>query len=112
MKNHTKVYFKYFGFSQGDFIPCEITGGIAVDISHNDPRGMGGRPNNDLDTPENLMAMARVWHDFLEANPLYYWWFQLVHYQYMITKKPYYENLCSIDDPIFKELKYKLHGKA
>lgn len=109
MKNHTKVYLDYFGFDTGDFIPCEISGRPAVDISHNIPRGMGGRPKNDMDTPDNLMALARLWHDFLEMNPSYYWWYQLVHYQYMTTRKPYHETFCSIEDPIFKEITNLIH---
>lgn len=104
MKNHTKVYLKHFGFDEGDFIPCEISGNPAVDISHNMPRGMGGSPNNTKDTPENLMALSRRWHNFLEENPNYYWWFQLVHCHYMVTRKPYHETNCSVNDPVFMEL--------
>lgn len=104
MKNHTKVYLDYFGFDEGDFIPCEISGVPAVDISHNIPRGMGGRPKNSGDTPDNLMALSRKWHDFLERNPQSYWWFHLVHCQYMVTKKPYHQTVASIDDPFFKEI--------
>jgi len=79
MKAHTKAYLKFFGYEVGDFIPCEVTGNRAIDISHNDPRGMGGRPNDDLDTKENLMALTRELHNFLEAYPHYGWWFNFVH---------------------------------
>lgn len=104
MKHHTEVYYDHFGFDPGDFVPCEISGTLAQDISHNDPRGMGGSPKNSKDTPDNLMALGRRWHDFLEMNPSYYWWFQLVHFQYMVTRKPYHETICSIYDPVFKEI--------
>lgn len=104
MKNHTKVYLEHFGFDVGDFIPCEITGNMAVDVHHITARGMGGRPKNSMDTPENLMALARKWHNFIEMNPSYYWWFHLVHCQYMVTKKPYHQTLASMDDPFFKEI--------
>lgn len=111
MKKHTEIYYDYFGFDPGDYVPCEISGRPAVDVSHNDPRGMGGSPKNTKDTPENLMGLSRVWHDFLEANPKYYWWFQLVHFQYMVTRKPYHETICSINDPIFEEIVSKLNWK-
>lgn len=102
MKNHTKVYMEWFSFSEGDFIPCEITGKQAVDISHNDPRGMGGSKNKDHIA--NLMALTREAHNFLETNPKYYWWFHLVHCHYIVTKEPYYLSKAAITDPIFKEI--------
>lgn len=60
MKNHTKVYFKAFGYDTTDFIPCEICRATAVDIHHIDSRGMGG--SKTADTIENLMALCRECH--------------------------------------------------
>ena len=96
----------YYGFDPGDVIPCEITGRPAVDISHNKSRGMGG--SKELDEPENLMALTREAHAFLELHPTYRWWFNLLHYRYMQLRKPYAEDPISFTDPIFKEIKEKL----
>jgi hypothetical protein len=42
MKNHTKVYFKAFGYDTNSWIGCEVCGATAVDIHHIESRGMGG----------------------------------------------------------------------
>lgn len=60
MKNHTKVYLKYFGFSMDEFIPCELCNGRAVDIHHIECRGMGS--SKEKDNIENLMAVCRECH--------------------------------------------------
>jgi hypothetical protein len=60
MRNHTKVYLKYFGYSGEDFIPCEVCGKKAVDIHHIEARGMGG--TNKADAIENLMGLCREHH--------------------------------------------------
>ena len=60
MKNHTKVYLNYFGYTGEDFIPCETCGARAVDIHHIEARGMGGTKKGD--TIENLMALCREHH--------------------------------------------------
>ena len=60
MKNHTRIYMKYFGYVMDDFIPCEICGNRAVDIHHINARGMGG--SKDMDTIGNLMAVCRSCH--------------------------------------------------
>lgn len=62
MKNHTKVYLKYFGYSGYEYMPCEIEGchRPAVDINHIKARGMGGSKHRD--NIENLMGMCREHH--------------------------------------------------
>lgn len=60
MKNHTKIYFKYFGYSGQEFIPCECCGARAVDIHHIEARGMGGSKQKDI--IDNLMAVCRSCH--------------------------------------------------
>lgn len=60
MKNHTKVYRKYFNYAGDEFIPCECCGARAVDIHHIEARGMGG--SKDKDDIENLMAVCRTCH--------------------------------------------------
>lgn len=60
MKKHVEIYFKYFNFSQADFIPCELCNSKAVDIHHIKARGMGGSTTKDH--IENLMALCRICH--------------------------------------------------
>lgn len=60
MKKHTKLYLSFFGYTEADFIPCEICGSRAVDIHHIDARGMGG--TKKADTIDNLMALCREHH--------------------------------------------------
>ena len=60
MKNHTKVYFKAFGYDTNSWIGCEVCGATAVDIHHIESRGMGG--SKTADTIENLMALCRECH--------------------------------------------------
>jgi hypothetical protein len=60
MKQHTKIYFDYFGYDVTDFIPCEICEKKAIDINHIKPRGMGG--SKKADNIENLMAVCRECH--------------------------------------------------
>lgn len=67
MKQHTKIYLDAFGYSEGDYIPCESCGGQATDIHHIESRGMGG--SNTKDTPENLMALCRTCHDMAHRHP-------------------------------------------
>jgi len=62
LKKHKKIYLDYFGYVEGDFVPCEICGNPAVDIHHIDARGMGGSDSKDF--IENLMALCRSHHDF------------------------------------------------
>ncbi|MFY7937714.1 MAG: HNH endonuclease [Flavobacterium sp.] len=61
MKEHTKIYMKYFGYGLEDFVGCEVCGNKAVDIHHINRRGMGGSKNKD--TIENLMAVCRMCHE-------------------------------------------------
>lgn len=66
MQHHTKIYFDFFGIDPGDFVPCEVCGGPAVDIHHIEARGMGGNPTRERNNPTNLMALCR--HDHLRAE--------------------------------------------
>jgi len=58
MKNHTKVYFKYFDYGEQDIVPCEACGSPAVDIHH-----IFGRVGEDSDSIDNLMALCRKHHE-------------------------------------------------
>lgn len=60
MKAHTRIYFKFFGYTIADFISCECCGRQSTDIHHINPRGMGG--SKEKDTIDNLMALCRECH--------------------------------------------------
>lgn len=66
MRNHTKVYLRYFGYTVADTILCEYCGAVAVDIHHIVPRGMGGSKHKD--TIENLVALCRGCHNSAEVD--------------------------------------------
>jgi len=59
MKNHTSIYYKDFGYDKSDWIACEVCGRKSDATHHIEARKMGGRPLNDLDRIENLMAICR-----------------------------------------------------
>ena len=60
MENHTKVYYKHFGYfmSPEIFIKCELCNKKAQDIHHITMRGIGGG-----DEIENLIATCRGCHN-------------------------------------------------
>jgi 5-methylcytosine-specific restriction endonuclease McrA len=62
---HKEVYWKYFGYDHGDFIPCEVCGNESQDIHHIDARGMGGDPKRTKDVIENLQALCRQCHEIM-----------------------------------------------
>jgi len=90
MKKHTKIYFDYFGYSTGEFIPSELSGLPSVDINHIDCRGMGGNPSGDKDVIENLMAMTREEHELYGDKTKYKAFLEAVHAHFMITREPYF----------------------
>jgi len=57
MQKHTKIYMDAMGYTDTDFIPCEISGKRANDTHHIIGRGKGGE-----DRIENLMAITRDNH--------------------------------------------------
>jgi len=66
MKKHTKIYLKEMGFTMADTIPCEVCGGVAVDIHHIEARGMGGDKTKDIFS--NLIALCRPCHEMAETS--------------------------------------------
>ena len=60
MKKHTKLYLNHFGYTDTDFIPCEVCTKPAVDIHHIEARGMGG--SKKADRIDNLQALCRQCH--------------------------------------------------
>jgi hypothetical protein len=64
MNKHVKNYFKAFGYTVGDFIPCEACGKESVDIHHIEPRSKyGSKKKMEQDAPGNLIALCRECHD-------------------------------------------------
>lgn len=72
MKAHTKIYMKFFGYKEGDYMPCEIdTCWLhANDIHHIEPRKMGGDPQGKKDIISNLMAVCRNHHNLCENGTI------------------------------------------
>ncbi len=70
MKRHVKIYLEENGYTTADVIMCEIKSegceGVAVDICHIIPRGMGGSKTKDYN--ENLIAGCRFCHMRDEAG--------------------------------------------
>lgn len=65
MQTHTKLYLKFFGYVNSDWIKCEMPDCYkkAVDIHHITARGMGGNPSGDKDVIENLIGLCREHHE-------------------------------------------------
>jgi HNH endonuclease len=82
MKNHTKVYMKFFGFDVSDFIPCEVCGARCIDVHHIESRGMGG--SSDKDHPVNLMGLCRECHVEYGDKAQYMDFLQLTHRVYTL----------------------------
>src|SRR5688572_962858 len=97
MRKHTKVYCDYFGYSEGDFIPSELSGGRANDCHHIDARGAGGNPSGDKDVIENLMAMTREEHEKYGDKKQFKAILIQAHRQFMETRKPYFDNHVLMD---------------
>jgi hypothetical protein len=69
MKIHVKAYFRFWGWTIADRIPCEIPGCglMSVDIMHIIPKQRGG--NNDaVEFIENYMAADRKHHSKYEGR--------------------------------------------
>jgi len=60
MKPYIKTYLKYFGYSEGDYIPCECgCGRQSVEIHHLEPKSIAKAKENLID---NLCAVSRECH--------------------------------------------------
>lgn len=66
MKAYTKIYMKYFGYDESDFIPCEICGSKATEIHHLEPKSIAKAKVNMID---NLIGICRVCHDLCNQRP-------------------------------------------
>jgi hypothetical protein len=95
MKNHTRIYFEFFGYDESDWIMCEIPGcgNQAVDIAHIDARGMGGDPQGKKDVIENLMAKCRLCHIKYGDLPEFFEFLYSVHRKVMESFKPLFKRI-------------------
>jgi hypothetical protein len=86
MQKHTAIYMDFFGYSEGDFIPSELSGQPAVDINHIDARGMGGSKNKD--NIFNLMALTREEHIKYGDKKQHKEFLREKHLAFMIENQP------------------------
>ena len=55
---------EHHGYSPGDFIPCKVCGGLAVDIHHIRFRSKFGKnKKHEQDHHSNLVALCREHHN-------------------------------------------------
>lgn len=88
LKKHTRIYYDFFGYSPGDFVPSELSGLPCVDINHIDARGMGGDPQGKKDNIFNLMGMTREEHDKYGDKKQYKEALKEIHLAFMETRIP------------------------
>jgi len=84
MKNYTKTYMDYFGYSTADFIPCEACGAKAVDIHHLTPRSRDKAAINKID---NLCALCRDCHTKAERFHNFNEDLRLIHRKALLKSK-------------------------
>lgn len=61
MKPYTITYMKFFGYSVGDFMPCEYCGGPIVDVHHLVPKSIA--PKHKVNLITNLCGVCRLCHE-------------------------------------------------
>lgn len=89
MREHTRLYMKFFGFGEQDFIPSELSGQKAVDIHHINSRGSGGTTQEE--DIENLMAVTREEHNKYGDKKQYVEFLRERHFAYIKARRPDYE---------------------
>ena len=76
MQKHTKVYFNFFGYAEGDYIPCEMCNSPAVDIHHLERRTRNKVTNDYI---ENLVAVCRSCHLACESDNAFNMYTRIKH---------------------------------
>lgn len=66
MQNHVRTYTRYFGYTMGDFIPCEYCGSKSCDVHHITPRSIAKK--SFVNKIDNLAAVCRGCHDKAHAS--------------------------------------------
>jgi len=84
LKSYTKTYFKYFGYDESDFVPCEFCGKKAVDIHHLEPKSRAKAKVNLID---NLMGLCRECHHAATISPMMNEHFKIVHRKKLLGVK-------------------------
>jgi hypothetical protein len=80
---------QFFDYSEGDFIPSELSGLQAVDIHHIRCKGMGG--SKEMDYIENLMALTRAEHEKYGDKKQYIDFLKQAHYNFIKLHRSDYE---------------------
>lgn len=90
MQTHTQIYFVFFGYAYGDFIPSELSFGRATEIHHIENKGMGGTKNPDINHIENVMAVNRKEHEEHGDKKKYLSFLKTSHAAFIRAMKPQY----------------------
>jgi hypothetical protein len=77
MKNHTKIYMKFFGYQIPEDARCEICRAPCQDIHHIHGRGKG------MDVIENLAGLCRNHHDDCHNEVINKSTMQAIHDKFM-----------------------------
>jgi hypothetical protein len=89
MKNYKTTYFRYFGYSEGDWIPCECgCGQEAVDIHHLVPKSLSKAKVNLID---NLCAVSRECHIRADKDRTFNEYLKLKHRKLLLGVKTDHE---------------------
>lgn len=74
---------EHFGYTEADFIPCEVCGAKGVDIHHIENRKMGGNPKGDKNSIHNLMSLCRDHHLRYGDKSDFKEWLKEIHLNFM-----------------------------
>ncbi len=77
---HKKIYMDHFGYTEADWIGCEIYGRTSVEIHHIKYRGRGGK-----DEIDNLCALCRQCHTNCHAEILSERDVKYIHRRFMVA---------------------------
>ncbi len=87
MQPHTKIYLTHFGYSENEYIPCEVCQCQAVDIHHIVPRSKFGKNTKNIqDSIDNLIALCRDCHTLAHDEILIKEMLILVHKKWLRNK--------------------------
>jgi len=91
MKSYVKAYFKYFGYDESSWIPCECgCGKQGVDIHHLEPRSIAKAKLNFV---ENLCALSRECHMRADRDRTFNESLKVIHRKLMLSVKTDHERV-------------------
>jgi len=99
MSPHKVIYFKHFGYTEGDYIACEMCCKQAVDVHAIQADGSGGRPSKSTHIIENLMAVCRKCHEDWGGNTDMYFHMYEKHRQTLV------QHGVKFDEELIQQLK-------